>query len=132
MSKPYRSHLPNPVQFGEVTLLSEGVSGDYIRTGAGSDSASLTVRELPGGQARVVGEALWGTNREYGPNIGTLDFLAEVNGNSIEFQDKPQWTDRWYSIRLTFVPGGMKVEETSFPGYLGMNVTFCGLYVRGT
>lgn len=90
------------------------------------------VRELLDGQVRVVGEALWGTNREFGPNMGTLDFLADLNGNVVEFEDHPSWSDSPYRIKLTFTNGCILVDEQASPGYFGMNVSFFGTYVKAT
>ena len=138
--KAFRSELgyaiqiafTQPIQFGEAKLPLPGVSGQYILAGTGSDSAELMVRELVGGQVRVVGEALWGTNREFGPIIGTLDFLAGLSGNIVEFKDQPSWSSAPYRIKLTFVEGGLLVEEQASPGYFGMNVSFVGAYVKAT
>jgi hypothetical protein len=120
------------IQFGDAKSPRPGISGQYIRTGAGTDSAELMVHELPEGRVRIVGEALWGTNREYGPNIGTLDFIAELRDTTAEFEDKPSWSDVPYRIKLSFSQAGMQVVEQLSPGYFGMNVTFGGSYIKAT
>ncbi|MEA9885238.1 hypothetical protein VDG05_12940 [Xanthomonas campestris pv. raphani] len=121
------------VRFGEaVGTTSPGVNGQYIRIGSGSSSAELTVRVLPNGEIRVIGEALWGTNGEYGPNIGTLDFLAELDGESAVFEDCSLGYDRPYMARLCFSEGSLVVEEENPAGYFGMNVSFAGTYAKAT
>lgn len=121
------------VRFGEAAAAAaSGVSGQYIRVGSGSSSAELTVRVLPNGDIRVIGEALWGTNREYGPNIGTLDFLAELDGESAVFEDRLPGDDRPYIARFTFADGSLVVEEENSGGYFGMNVSFAGAYAKAT
>lgn len=121
------------VRFGEVVAAAAGgVNGQYIRIDSGSSSAELTVRVLPNGEIRVIGEALWGTNREYGPNIGTLDFLAELDGESAVFEDRSLGDDRPYIARLTFTNGSLVVEEENPVGYFGMNVSFAGTYAKAT
>jgi len=122
-----------PIQFGEAKSAARpGHSGQYIRTGTGSDSAELMIKELPGGEFRVVGEALFGTHRENGPNLGTLDFLSLLENNVLTFEDKTTWSDTPYRARITFVEGGLEFEEESNPGYFGMNVSFIGTYVKAT
>lgn len=121
------------VRFGEaVAAGTSGVNGQYIRIDSGSSSAELTVRVLPNGDIRVIGEALWGTNREYGPNIGTLDFLAELDGESAVFEDRSLGDNRPYIARLTFTNGSLVVEEENPAGYFGMNVSFAGTYAKAT
>ena len=121
------------VRFGEaVAAAASGINGQYIRVDSGSSSAELTVRVLPNGEIRVIGEALWGTNREYGPNIGTLDFLAELDGGSAVFEDRSLGDERPYIARLTFADGSLVVEEENFVGYFGMNVSFAGTYAKAT
>ena len=121
------------VRFGEaVAARSEGIDGQYIRIDSGSSSAELTIQQLPSGDIRVIGVALWGTNREYGPNIGTLDFLAELDGDSALFEDHLLGGDRPYLARLTFADGSLTVDEENSAGYFGMNVFFAGTYAKAT
>ncbi len=120
-----------PVQFGEVVTSSRFViSGQYIRIGTVSDSAELVVRQLPNGQVRIIGEALFGTERAHGPNIGTLDFLADIQENVAEFEDATTLHEKPYRARILFCEGGLRFDEESLPGYFGMNVTFGGTYVK--
>ena len=87
---------------------------------------------MPNGDARVVGEALWGTNREYGPNIGTLDFLASIEAGAIRYEDHSLGKDRPYKAVLNLVENGLVFEEKGFNGFFGMNVTFADSYAKAT
>jgi len=127
------SAFSKDVRFGEaVAAATYGINGQYIRVDSGSSSAELTVRQLPSGEIRVIGEALWGTNREYGPNIGTLDFLAELDGDSAVFEDRLLGDDRPYIARLTFGDRSLVVAEENPIGYFGMKVSFAGTYAKAT
>jgi hypothetical protein len=103
-----------------------GVSGRYICEGE-SESAEIQVLELSNGNLRISGIALWGKTREYGPNIGTLDFEAERNGNKVVFTNMHD--DQEYRLELTF--DGDKIIATEqnvrYSGF-GMNVSFEGEY----
>ena len=73
----------------------------------------------------MTGIALWGTSREHGPNTGTVDFIAHLEGRRLRFADPP------YEIRLDFVQDGqLWVGETSPEIRHGMNVRFGGVYSR--
>ncbi|WP_155644451.1 HNH endonuclease [Burkholderia anthina] len=127
------SAFSQPVAFGEVLSQPRQSSANhYIRIGGGVSSAELTIHTLPNGDVRVVGEALWGTNREYGPNIGTLDFLATPDGGVVRYEDHLLEKERPYRAVLRFVENGLVFEEEGFNGYFGMNVTFAGTYARAT
>lgn len=127
------SAFSKDVRFGEaVGAAIEGINGQYIRVDSGSNSAELTVRQMPSGDIRVIGEALWGANREYGPNIGTLDFLAHLDGDLAVFEDHQLGDDRPYIARLTFAHGSLVVDEENPVGYFGMNVSFAGVYAKAT
>ena len=80
----------------------------------------------------MVGEALWGTHREYGPNIGTLDFLATPEDGIVQYEDQLLGKDKPYRAAMRFIETGLIFEEEGFNGYFGMNVTFAGDYARVT
>lgn len=108
-------------------LLARGrdVSGHYERSGE-NDQASLDVKMLPGNRVKVTGIALWNTkNEKYGPNIGELDFQADLKDDTIV------WTDTdGYNIVIRFSRKALDVTEHSADGHFGMNVTFAGHYNR--
>jgi hypothetical protein len=101
------------------------VTGHYERPGQ-NDEASLDVKLLPGNRVKVTGIALWNTkNEKYGPNIGELDFEADLKDDTIS------WTDSdGYRIVIRFSRKALDVNEHGMGGHFGMNVTFAGHYAR--
>ena len=108
-------------------LLARGrdVAGHYERPGE-NDQATLDVKMLPGNRVKVTGIALWNTkNEKYGPNIGELDFEANLK------DDTASWTDSdGYRITIHFSRHALDVTERGVDGHFGMNVTFAGHYTR--
>lgn len=115
------------VQFGEAVGIVDFVPGHYIRAGE-YESAELKVQHLTDGRYHVVGTALWGTHREYGPNIGDLDFIAELHGDTIEYRWPYPGEEREYHALLRFTENGLDVTEENWLGIFGMNVNFSGRY----
>ena len=101
------------------------VSGHYERPGE-NDQATLDVKMLPGNRIKVTGIALWNTkNEKYGPNIGELDFSADLKDDTVS------WTDAdGYRITIRFSHKALDVTERGVDGHFGMNVTFAGRYKR--
>jgi hypothetical protein len=101
------------------------ISGHYERPGE-NDEASLDIKPLPGNRVKVTGIALWNTkNEKYGPNIGELDFEADLKNDTII------WTDPdGYRITIRFSRKALDVSEQGVGGHFGMNVTFAGHYAR--
>lgn len=101
------------------------ISGHYERPGQ-NDEASLDVKLLPGNRIKVTGIALWNTkNEKYGPNIGELDFEADLKN------DTASWTDAdGYMIVIRFSHKALDVTEHGVGGHFGMNVTFAGHFAR--
>ena len=101
------------------------VSGHYERNGE-NEQASLDIKTLPGNRVKVTGIALWNTrNEKYGPNIGELDFEADLKA------DIASWTDAdGYRITIRFSRHALDVTERGVDGHFGMNVTFAGHYTR--
>lgn len=127
------SAFSQQVAFGEaLSRPQESSVSHYIRVGGSVSSAELTIHTLPNGDVRVVGEALWGTNREYGPNIGTLDFLATPEDSIVQYEDQLLGKEKPYRAVMRFVENGLIFKEEGFNGYFGMNVTFAGEYARAT
>jgi hypothetical protein len=101
------------------------VSGHYERPGE-NDQATLDVKTLPGNRVKVTGIALWNTkNEKYGPNIGELDFEANLKDDTVS------WTDAdGYRLTIRFSRHALDVTEHGVGGHFGMNVTFAGHYAR--
>ena len=77
----------------------------------------------------VEGLALWGEGRPYGPNIGTLEFSADLEGNTIRHSED---VERGHEIILAFAGDSVEVTEENWPGIYGMNVNFNGSYKRAS
>ncbi|MGA8807003.1 MAG: hypothetical protein WB973_03925 [Thermoanaerobaculia bacterium] len=101
------------------------ISGHYERPGE-NDQATLDVKQLPGNRIKVTGIALWNTkNEKYGPNIGELEFEADLKDDTVV------WTDSdGYRITIRFSRKALDVTEHGADGHFGMNVTFAGHYSR--
>jgi hypothetical protein len=101
------------------------ISGHYERPGE-NDEASFDIKSLPGNRIKVTGIALWNTkNEKYGPNIGELDFEADLKNDTVV------WTDAdGYRIVIRFSRKALGVTEHGVGGHFGMNVTFAGHYAR--
>jgi hypothetical protein len=101
------------------------VSGHYERPGE-NDQATLDVKMLPGNRVKVTGIALWNTkNEKYGPNIGELDFEADLKDDTVS------WTDTdGYRLVLRFSRKALDVTEHGVDGHFGMSVTFAGHFSR--
>lgn len=118
---------PASVGGAEVRALDD-ISGRYVRE-TEYETAELDVKTLPGGLVSVTGIALWGTKREYGPNIGQLDFRAPVADRRVEFLDLTPGGDE-YRLEIRFENGRAIAKEQYVVGYFGMNVSFEGEYRR--
>lgn len=115
-----------PVSFNITPLLDiTDISGHYVWE-TGNESAELDIRALGNNKISVAGISMWGTKREYGPNIGELDFIGQLTGNKIHYKDP----DSEYEITLTFGLDTLLVAEKNVQGRFGMNVTFAGNFAR--
>src|SRR5712692_5383173 len=118
-----------PVVVGATEVRAPGdISGHYIREGE-YESAELEVRVLPSTRVHVTGLALWDRKREYGPNIGELDFEALLEQGKVVFRDRTAAGDD-YRLELMFEDGRAVAREQYVIGYFGMNVSFEGEYQR--
>lgn len=120
-----------PILFGETQGTVDFISGHYIRAGE-YESAELKIQRLAGGRYHVTGNALYGTNREYGPNIGELDFIGELAGDTIDYRWSYHREKKKYRALLQFSEDGLTVIEENWVGVFGMNVNFTGHYDKAT
>lgn len=119
------------VSFGEASTFSpDGVSGHYIRDGE-YESADLKIQRLPDGKYHVEGLALWGLSLERGPNLGDLDFIADLKENTIDYSWGYPGKEP-YRAYLKFNNGKLTVSEENWVGMFGMNVSFSGEYQKAT
>ncbi len=119
------------VSFGDAsTFGADIISGHYIRDGE-FESADIKVKRLPDGKYHIDGLALWGKTREYGPNIGDLDFIAELHGNTIEYSWAGSNREPYKAV-FKFQDKMLTIFEENWMGMFGMNVCFQGQYHKAT
>ena len=117
------------VQFGEAKgYCGDNISGHYIRDSK-YESAEIKVQRLRDGKYHVSGYALWGINREYGPNIGELDFIGELTDNVLRYSYNRQNREPYRAV-FSFKDNKLNVTEENWIGVFGMNVMFSGEYQR--
>lgn len=128
-------YLSLPVHFGELQIPARDPNaGVWLRINSGSDTAELSLTPIEDsmeGNPRyaVTGLALWGAEREFGPNLGDLAFLGTLHDGQIEHREV-RWDDQPHILRMTFSNGGLTVEEENEIGVYGMGVSFRGDYER--
>lgn len=125
-----RMAFDGQVAFGEARGAVHLATGHYIRDGE-SDSAELKVQRLSDGRYHVSGLALHGKEREHGPNIGDLDFIADLSGGVLKYAESYPGGEE-YRVELTFEDGGLKVTEENWFGRFGVGVNFSGTYEKAT
>ncbi|WP_037449911.1 hypothetical protein [Sphingobium chlorophenolicum] len=124
------------VHFGEMmTPPADPYAGQYIRLGSGKDSAEISLTPLPDsieGEKRyfISGYALWGAHREYGPNMGTLEFVGEIDSHQRMTFIRGDGDERAISTLTFHDDGTLEVDEENWIGQYGMNVSFIGMYRR--
>ncbi len=119
------------VAFGEATTLGlDSISGHYVRDGE-FESADIKIQRLPDGKYHIDGLALWGKIREYGPNIGDLDFIAELKEDYIEYSWGHPGREPYKAV-FKFKNGTLSISEENWVGMFGMNVSFEGEYHKVT
>ena len=128
------------VHFGDITTPpADPYAGQYVRLGGG-DSAEITLTPLPDSpegtaQYFVQGAALWGSEREYGPNLGFLGFVASLEENGTIDNRVSSPIGLVHKTTLRFLGDGiLEVSEQNWElsGSYGMNVNFVGTYRRGS
>jgi hypothetical protein len=129
--------LTQQVHFGEITVSPmDPYAGSYIRIGSGTNSAELKMTPLPDSymadvQYYVSGLAIWGAERPYGPNLGTLEFVGAMNDARQIVYTRTKFGHELISTKMVFYGNGeLNVTEDNDTGEYGMNVTFEGQYKR--
>lgn len=112
-----------PASF-DAKLVSPEIPGRYIWSDELA-TAELQVSMVSPPRARVEGFATWGLP-ERGAHTGELSFEADLTAGTLVYAD---WQAQ-YSLLLRFSPGLLIASESGGPGYLGLNVTFGGMYSR--
>lgn len=129
--------LAIPVHFGEIAIPAEDpYAGQYIAVEVGENaSAEITLTPLGDGMEgcpryAVTGFALVGIDREYGPNMGEMEFIAVLRDGEIEYEQESVSAEAPHTVRLMFANGSLIVEERNEWGMYGNGVTFNGRYLR--
>lgn len=124
--------LQQRVSFGKVTTPPDDpFAGNYTRIdGTKFESAEIVVTPIPashvsGPRYYITGTALWGTNREDGPNIGELDHVLEVAEDG-----RGSHRESDSDLSYDFEDELLEVVEAFETPRHGMNVTFSGSYLR--
>ena len=121
-----------PGHFGRISIPpTDPYAGQYIRVNG--EGADLTLTPLPDdceGRPRyaVTGFAVWGTDREYGPNMGGLAFTGAVNDNAIEEDIYYPFRNDAHRVKIEFDGDAIILTEENWFGIYGHNVTFAGEY----
>lgn len=134
------SALSQKVHFGVISLPdADPYAGQWVRLGSNESPAELHIIPLPDtvdGQPRyfVTGLAYQGMSREYGPNMGSLDFFSEVVDRVALFYSRSSFNiQEPATTEIVFTDDGhLRVLEENTSGQYGMGVTFDGLYRRVT
>jgi len=118
-----------PVTFGTAEVRPpDEVAGHWVRGGE-NDSSELQVERLSGNRIRVQGFALHGKTWDIGPNLGQLDFEAELTGSVASFVDRLAG-GTVYRVELRFEGNHLTTEEDNAFGYFGAGAHFQGRYER--
>jgi hypothetical protein len=125
------------VHFGEIQVPpSDPFAGNYTRIDSGENSAELKLTPLPDSyegdaQYYVSGLAIWGAWRPHGPNLGTVEFVGQMNGMR-RIVHRCHCNGEDATTELSFIGNGvLRVREENRGSEYGMNVTFEGTYQRG-
>ena len=110
------------------TELDQNISGKYLRE-TEEERAELEIKVLPYRRVHVTGISDWGTTQGYGPNIGELDFVAELRNGRIIYSEKIG-KGQYYKLKLTPKKNSLSAKEQGGPAKFGMNVTFAGEYKK--
>ncbi len=129
LTRDIKNAFSQPVFFGSAKVSAmTSIEGKYIRLGGESGEIQLTALPISPERFHVSGFALWGESREYGPNMGELDFSANLSDGVIRYMGAQMFPD--YKITIKVLENSLEVEEDNFMGVHGMNVTFSGKYVK--
>lgn len=131
----YKTELENYIftEWNKPILNSEisrdVFSGKYSHSRENA-SADIEITYIGGNVMQVQGMAFWGTESEFGPNIGELDCIAVLDGNKATFKDK--FHDEEYIFEITFLGSKIFISDNNIMGYYGNGVCFTGEYYKET
>jgi hypothetical protein len=125
------------VHFGEIELPpNDPFAGHYTRVDTDGDSAEIQIVPIPDdleGLPRyfVCGLALFGSKREYGPNIGELSLLMTMYHDA-ELQGSENFDngDSSHIVQINFRDDKVTIKDEHSVVVYGAGVTFEGTYRR--
>lgn len=122
------------VHFGEIsTPPVDPYAGSYIRVGA--NSAELTLTPIPdsyegNAQYYASGVALYGEDRPYGPNMGIIAFVGQLQEPASIVYERGE-SEKTSVTTLIFAKAGeLHVTEDVWLAEYGAGVSFNGSYRR--
>lgn len=129
----YKAELENyiftewnkPILNSEISV--DVFSGRYSHSRENA-SADIEIKYIGGNVLQIQGMAFWGTEGEFGPNIGELDCIAVLDGNKAVFKDK--FHDEEYVFEVTFLGSKISISDNNILGYYGNGVCFSGEYYK--
>lgn len=102
-------------------------SGKYFHVRKNAE-ANIEIKYVGGNLLQISGMSFYGTEREYGPNMGELDCIAKIEDNKAVFIDK--FEDEEYKLEITFLGSRVLIEDNYIMGYYGVGVCFNGEYYK--
>jgi hypothetical protein len=106
------------------------IAGDYTRVSGGTADIRVSPMLSRANSFHVDGFALWGEDRPFGPNMGDIQFAADLENNTLTFETQ-KLDGEIYRMALQFVGDGtLHIQEENWLGMYGMNVSFEGTYHR--
>lgn len=128
------------VHFGYLAIPeADPFAGNYTRIGPISNSAEIIITPLPDDpegnpQYYISGQALWGADREYGPNMGWMGEVVGIEEEGyMRIHHEPFLDSDRAGITEIFChlnEGLLVVKEHDVIGQYGFNVTFEGTYTK--
>lgn len=112
--------------------MKKTIEGHYIRSDdSETSSAEIVISRIASrhSQYPVSGFALWGRQREYGPNIGEFDLVMEIRDGEFYPIRRAGNTEN-HRIRIALDGNKLSVSEENWLGAYGMNVHFEGEYEK--
>lgn len=140
LEKSLEDVFSQKVHFGYLAIpKADPFAGNYTRIGSGSDSAEIIITPLPDDpegtpQYYVSGQALWGVDREHGPNMGWLGEVVGIEEEGCMRIHHQPFLEGGRAGTTEIIchlnEGLLVVREHNVSGHYGFNVTFEGAYTK--
>jgi hypothetical protein len=142
--KAFRSELTSAlslafaqeIAFGEAVVtpeeMNQMIDGHYVRADdSGTSSAEIVISRIASRyrQYHVSGSALWGLQRQAGPNVGEFDLVMELRDQKFIPTGEAGVAEK-HKINIIIEGDRLLVSEENWLGAYGMNVHFGGEYEK--